>query len=282
MPEFSLALLAVVPLAAVELAKAMRWRVLFGKHRPTYAVCLRALVAGQITNFFAPLRAGDAVRLGVLTAQGGELIPGAGALAGAKAIDSLCLGAIALAVAGTSAISRPQVGLIAGIVVILAGAGLALFGRGLRGRLEANPIARKLRLAALIDVAQAFRDPQVLLTVVVMTCVVWGAGMLANGIILAAVGLPADVSLAARVIVAGYLIGILPSPPAQIGTFEAAVTVALTSAGVPVQQALAASISLHVGQLVKLGLLLALSMALLWNRRAPLVEPARTGTPTGI
>ena len=260
----------------------MRWQVLFGKHRPTYAVCLRALVAGQITNFFSPLRAGEAVRLGVLTAQGGELVPGAGALAGAKAIDSLCLGAIALAVAGTSAISRPQVGLIAGIAVILAGACLALFGRDVRGWLEANPIARKLRLASLIDVAQAFRDPHVLLTVVVMTGIVWGAGMLANGVILAAVGLPPDVSLAARMIVAGYLIGFLPSPPAQIGTFEAAVTVALTSAGVPLHQALAASISLHVGQLIKLGLLLALSMALLWNRRAPLVESTSTSTSPSV
>jgi uncharacterized membrane protein YbhN (UPF0104 family) len=262
MPEFSLALLAVVPLAAVELAKAMRWRVLFGKHRPTYAVCLRALVAGQITNFFSPLRAGEAVRLGVLTAQGGELVPGAGALAGAKAIDSVCLGAIALAVAGTSAISRPQIGLLAALAVFLAGAALALFGRGLRERLEANPISRKLRLAALIDVAQAFRDPQVLWIVLAMTCVVWGAGLLANGVILVAVGLPPDVSLAARIIVAGYLISILPSPPAQIGTFEAAVTVALTSAGVPVQEALAASVSLHIGQLLKLGVLLPISVAL--------------------
>src|SRR5919197_6377007 len=104
MPELSLALVAIVPLAAVELAKAARWRALFGLHRPPFARCLRALVAGQLTNALSPVRAGEAVRLGLLTAEGASLVPAAGAMAGAKAIDTISLAAIAAALVGSAAL----------------------------------------------------------------------------------------------------------------------------------------------------------------------------------
>jgi uncharacterized membrane protein YbhN (UPF0104 family) len=252
----------------------VRWRVLFGQGRPTFAACLRALVAGQTANALSPVRAGDALQVGIISAQGAPLGAATGALAGTKAIDTVCLGAIALAVAGTSAFSRAGVGLAAGLLVLAAAAALALRGRGIRRQLEENRIARKLRLASLMDVAEALREPRVLWTVFLTTGVVWVAGIAANGVLLTAVGLPADLHLAARIIVAGYLVGLFPSPPAQLGTFEAAITVALTSAGVPLQQALAAAVSLHVCQFVKLGLLLAVSLALTM-RRATWAEWAR-------
>jgi len=262
MPELSFAALAILPLAAVELAKAARWRSLFGALRPPYAVALRALIAGQLTNQLSPLRAGEAVRLGVLGAQGGAVVPGAAALAGAKAVDSVCLAAIAFAVAGATVFSRPNLSLALGIAVIAAGAALSLWGGKLRARLAALPLARRLRLASLVDVANALRDPGVLAVVSGATLVVWAAGLAANACVLAAVGVAPDLHLAARVIVAGYLLNVLPSPPAQLGTFEAAITVALTSAGVPVQTALAAAVTLHVCQFVKLGVLLAVGLLL--------------------
>jgi glycosyltransferase 2 family protein len=262
MPELTVALLALIPLAAVELAKAARWRVLFGPLRPSYALCLRALVAGQTANALAPVRAGDAVQVGLISAQGGPLVAGAGALAGTKAIDTVCLGAIALAVAGASVFSRASAGLAAGLLVIALGAVLALRGGGLRRRLETNRIARKLRLAALVDVARAVREPRALLTVFAATAIVWVAGLAANAVLLVAAGLPPDLHMAARIIVAGYLVALFPSPPAQLGTFEAAIVVALTSAGVPLEQSLALAVSLHVCQFIKLGVLLAASLAL--------------------
>src|SRR5919198_6573986 len=136
MPELSLALVAIVPLAAVELAKAARWRVLFGLHRPPYVVCLRALVAGQLTNALSPVRAGEAVRLAWLTAQGGELVPSAAALAGVKAIDSVCLASIAAGVAGAAALAHSRWGLLAAGMVLVTGIALALCGGRVRGRLE--------------------------------------------------------------------------------------------------------------------------------------------------
>ena len=267
MPALTFALPALLPLIAVELAKAARWRVLFGASRPTYAVALRALIAGQVTNALSPLRAGEAVRLGVLSAQGGAVVPGAAALAGVKAIDTLCLGAIAFAVAGASVFSQSSIGIAAGAVVIAGGVALALWGGKLRGWLEGNPLTRKLRLAALLDVAQALRDPGILLVVGGTTAAVWVCGLAANALVLGAAGAPATLDLAARVIVAGYLVNLVPSPPIQLGTFEAAITVALTSAGVPLEAALLASVTLHVCQLVKLGLLSGASLLLVWARR---------------
>src|SRR5688500_9533356 len=103
--------LALAPLTLVELAKAWRWRALFGPHRERvpYRLALRALVAGQVTNMVSPLRAGagEAVRLGVLALVAGRetVVAGTGALAGVKALDTLCLGAIAFGVAGEAVVS---------------------------------------------------------------------------------------------------------------------------------------------------------------------------------
>jgi uncharacterized membrane protein YbhN (UPF0104 family) len=69
------------------------------------------------------------------------------------------------------------------------------------------------------------------------------------------------VDLAARVLVAGYLIGLLPAPPGRLGVFETGVTVALTSAGVGLPEALTAAVMLHVCQLAELALLMTTSLA---------------------
>ncbi|HEX2033391.1 MAG TPA: lysylphosphatidylglycerol synthase domain-containing protein [Chloroflexota bacterium] len=256
-PEYSLALLAIIPLAMVELAKAARWRALFGLRRPPYAACLRAVVAGQLTNALSPLRAGEAVRLGVLAAQGGAMVPAAGAMAGAKAIDTLCLAAIAVAVVGRSVLEHPGWGMIGGLAVAALGVVLIACGRTLRGMLDTYWLSRKLRLSALIDVAQALRDPRVLAVVVSATAVVWAAGLAANGVVLAAVGIPPTLDLMARVLVAGYIVGLVPAPPARLGVFETGVTVALSSAGVPLAEAITAAVALHVCQLAELGILMA-------------------------
>lgn len=262
MPDVSIALLAVIPLALVELARASRWRVLFGHQRPTYLVCLRALVSGQVTNALSPVRAGEAVRLGVLAAQGGAVVQGAAALAGVKAIDTICLAAIAIAVAGTGVLEQPSWAFVGGAVVLAGGVVVAFSGSRLRDVLQRNRIARKLRLASLVDVAQAVRDPAILFHVLLTTAAVWLVGLAANGVILASVGVMPSLDLMARIIVAGYLVSLLPSLPAQIGTFEAAVTAALVSADVPLNSAIAASVSLHVCQMIKLLVLFAVSTVL--------------------
>jgi uncharacterized membrane protein YbhN (UPF0104 family) len=261
-PDPPLLVATVLALASVELAKAERWRVLFGPDAPSYARCLRALIAGQLTNALSPLRAGEAVRLGLITAEGGRLVPAAAALAAAKAIDTLALAAIAAAVLGGAVLGERQWTLAAALIVLAAGALLLVGGPRLRVWLLERPLARRLRLTSIVDVAETLRRPRALAVVGGATAVVWLAGMAANWLVLLAVGTPPTVDLAARVIVVGYLAGLLPAPPGRLGVYEAGVAAALASGGVPLGEAVAAGVALHVCQLAELGILLALSLAM--------------------
>jgi uncharacterized membrane protein YbhN (UPF0104 family) len=281
-PEVLVALAAVAPLLAVELSKAARWRSLCGRGRPSYTICLRALVAGQVTNALSPLRAGEAVRLGVLAALGGPLVAGTGALAGAKAIDVLCLTAIALAVLGAATLAHAAWGVAAACAVVVAGVLASIFGRPLRSWLKSPALPRRLHLDALVDVAESVRDRRTLALVVGTTALVWVAGLAANGVVLLAVGVPPTFDLMGRMLIAGYVVGLFPAPPVRLGVFETGITVALTSGGVPLQTALVAAVALHVCQLVELGLLVAIGfLANRWPLHAHV--PHQSGaSPRGV
>ncbi len=272
-PNLPLAVTAVVWLMLVELAKTVRWWSLIGAGRPRFAACLRALVAGQMTNQLSPVRAGDAVRIGLFVAQGGGLVPGTAAMAAAKTMDAICLTTIGALVAGSAALGQSRLALAGAALVIAACAWLVLAGdrvRGPIGVLERLPGVRKLRLASLIDVGQALRQPRVLGAVLATTAMVWTCGMAANWAVLAAVGIAPTVDLAARMIVLGYLVGVLPAPPVRLGVVEAGVAAALTSGGVPLADAVAAGIVFHACQLVELGVLVVASLALV--RRSKLAS----------
>jgi uncharacterized membrane protein YbhN (UPF0104 family) len=248
------ALLALVPLAAVEMAKAWRWAVLFGRHRPPFTRALRAEVAGQLANALAPVRAGEVLRLGLVRAEGSRLVPATAAVLTAKAIDAVCLAAIGVAVAGELVFGQA---VWAGAAVVAVGIGLVALGSRLHGLLErSGHRIWATRLASLLDVAVDLRSEHTWLIVAGTTAVVWSAGLAANLVVLVALGLTPTLDLAARMLIAGYLVGFLPAPPARIGVFEAGVAVALTSGGAALPEAIAAGVMLHVCQLAELGLLM--------------------------
>lgn len=263
----ALALVALLPLGAVEVAKAARWSLLCGPYRPPFLRCLRALATGQMTNALAPVRAGEVVSVGLLTFEGGALVPSAAALAGAKAIDALILAVVATLVVGDAALREQRLPLIGAIVVLLLGAVFVLRAGHLRSWIETAAWARKIRLHSLLEVAEILKDRNVLLLVALATIVVWVAGLLANAVLLAAVDIPVSLDLASRILVAGYLVGLLPAPPARLGVFEGGIAVALTSGGVPLPAAILAAFALHVCQLVELALLMGASF--LAKRWAP-------------
>jgi uncharacterized membrane protein YbhN (UPF0104 family) len=265
-----LALLALVPLASVELAKTWRWAVLFGPQRPPFARALRAEVAGQLANALAPVRAGELVRLGLVRAEGSQLVPATAAVLAAKAVDSLCLAAIGVVVAGTQVFRQAAWGVVGGAAVIALVVALMAAGPRILGLMErAGHHTWAVRLAPLLEVVVGMRNQRAWLTVGGATAVVWSAGLAANAIVLVAVGVSPGFDLAARMLIAGYLVGFLPAPPARIGVFEAGITVALTSAGVGLPEALAAGVVLHVCQFAELGLLLAFGLAeRQWSWRA--------------
>jgi uncharacterized membrane protein YbhN (UPF0104 family) len=257
--DLRLGVLVVALLACVELAKAVRWAMLFGPRRPAYPRFLRALVAGQITNALAPVRAGDAVRVGVLAVQGEPLALAAASVAAVKAIDAVTLAAVAIALAGAAVLPLVSWSLAAGVAIGLAALAVAWQATSVRGWIEARARNVPQWLAQVLTAADALKDRRTLLVILGTSAIAWGAGMAANGAVLAACGVGPSLELAARMLVAGYLVGFAPAPPARLGVFEAGIAVGLTSAGVPLGQAIVVGVALHVCQLAELGLLLAVS-----------------------
>jgi uncharacterized membrane protein YbhN (UPF0104 family) len=259
--ELALLPLALIPLALVELAKTARWRTLFGPDGPAYYHFLQALVVAQAANALAPVRAGEAAGVGVLVARGGRIAPAIASLAASKALDAVGLAIIAVVTLGLALVGAAAWTVLGAIVVGAAALVLVIYGNVVRGLLHSHPLARKLRLTALTDVGASIRSPRGAAIVALTSAVVWAAGLLANAVVLAATGAPVTLDLAARVLVAGYLVSLVPAPPARLGVFEAGVAGALLSAGVPAGTAVAAAVALHVCQLANIGLLMGGAVA---------------------
>src|SRR5262249_15439873 len=124
------------------------------------------------------------------------------------------------------------------------------------------PLADRIGLTHMEDVASALHSHRVLLVVALTSSIVWCAGLLANIAVLGAVGIQPTFDLAAPMLVAGYAVGVLPAPPARIGVFEAGIGLALTSAGVSPVAAVAAGVTLHVLLLIELALLILASVVI--------------------
>jgi hypothetical protein len=231
---------------------------------------LRALVAGQITNALAPIRAGEAVRVGVLAAHGDPLALTVASVAGVKVVDAIGLAVIAILLVGAAV--PPAVGLImaSGVAIALGTAGLACRAQQVRGWLLARAGFGRSSLAALVSLAESLKDRRTLLAILATSLVVWGAGVLANGAVLAAAGLSPRLDLAARMLVAGYLVGLAPAPPLRLGVFEAGIVVVLSPMGIPVPDAILVGLTLHACLLAELGLLLVASFVVVprWSWRA--------------
>jgi uncharacterized membrane protein YbhN (UPF0104 family) len=252
---------ALIPLAFVELAKTARWRTLFGPTPPTYSHFLQALVLAQATNALAPVRLGEAAGVGLLVARGGQTVPAIASLAASKALDAIGLAIIAALTLGLVLVGNVVWTLIGAALVCAAAVGLMVRGSAVRHWLDSQPGVRRLRLGAIVEVGASLRSPYGAAMVLVTTGVVWIAGLMANGVILAAAGAPVTLDLAVRMLVAGYLVALVPAPPARLGVFEAAVAGALLSAGVPPSTAVTVAICLHVCQLANLGLLMGVALA---------------------
>ena len=269
MPDLSLGFLALIPLAAVELAKAARWASLLGPRRPAYGHCLQALVSGQMANLLSPLRAGEAVQLGFLTLRGGGFAPAAATLVGIKVLDAFVLLVLASSILGAATVGTSAAWVLVGAVALCTCVAVALMGGGGQVQLALLrlPLAQRVGIGHLQDVAMALHNQRVLLVVALTSGLVWCAGMLANSIVLAAVGIQPTFDLAARVLVAGYAVGVLPAPPGRVGVFEAGVALVLVAAGVQPVAAVTAGVALHVLQLAELALLIVASVVVpRWSR----------------
>ena len=256
---------ALAALAVAIAVRALRWQLLFRRAtRPPFRAALSALLVGIFVNSILPARAGEAARIVVLNQQQQtSRVEALGTVVLERALDVLCLLLLLFAISPwLPPVSwlGPAAALAGAVAAVLAAIAwvLARFGdRPIRAALR--PLARfrlvgerRLDLAGsnLAQGLVGLRDWRLLLGGIALTTLSWLSLGLAMWFVLRAfdLGLP---------LLAGFLVAIavnigmiLPSSPAAVGVFEAAVLVALDAYGVTKEEALSCAIVAHVVHVV--------------------------------
>jgi hypothetical protein len=226
--------------------------VLYGALQPSYRRVLQAQVVGQATNTLVPLRLGEVLRVSWAAPTPSGVARGTAGLVLTKAVDAIVLAGLIAWAFGGSLLAQAQLlpAVLLGVLVALAlglvqryrhvgGGGLSALRPLLAG---AARYARELHAGTL--------------AIVLATSIfAWVMGGVANLAVLGAVGAPATVDNAVRILASGYVAGLLPAPPGRLGVFEGAVAAALVAGGMDLTQAIGVAVVLHVLQLAEVGLL---------------------------
>jgi len=250
--DWRLAVVALVLLVAVDLAKAWRWQVLYGVLQPSYQRVLQAQVVGQAANTLVPLRLGEVLRVSWAAPTPSGVARGTAGLVLTKAIDAVILAGLIAWVFGGSLLTQVQL-LPAVLLGLLVAVGLGLSQRyrhiGGGGLGAVRPL-----LAAAARYARELHAGT-LAIVLLTSAIAWVVGGMANLAVLSAVGAPASIDAAGRILASGYVAGLLPAPPGRLGVYEGAVAAALVAGGMDLSLAIAIAVIMHALQLVEVGLL---------------------------
>ncbi len=248
-PAFCLLVLA-------NLVRAWRWQLQFTRAtRPRFWPALSALLVGTFFNNVLPARAGEAAQVMALRRSSRTSVSETAAtvLAGrvwdvlSVLVMLFCLAAWLPPVSWLRAAVYLAIGLVVGLVVVIAS-----------GRRLLRFVLRPLALLPFLtrdqtDTAAAgvwrglvsVRRPVPALIAFTLTTASWVLFGLSNWFVLEGFSLGLSPLAGILVSIALALAMILPSAPASIGVFEAAVLLALKPYGVPKPDALSAGIVLH-------------------------------------
>jgi uncharacterized membrane protein YbhN (UPF0104 family) len=252
-------LLAVVALNGIMMAvKSARLGILL-EGRPSFRTCFLAKLTASAINNVAPLRGGDVARVWMLERQAGITKTAAAAVALVETL--LELGALStIVVVAAAAGEVPGQRWASGVAPILLGIALGcLMLLGWLGRAgEGGPAsgARSLRarvraLRAKIEPGvRALGRPRTLAASIGLSLGAWAIEAAMVLLTARAVHLPVSVPLAALVLLGINVALVLPSLPAGVGAFEAAVALVLTLAGIAKGPAIAFALLYHVIQVI--------------------------------
>jgi glycosyltransferase 2 family protein len=242
------------------LIRAIRWRALFSPEtRPALWATIEALIVGHFFNNVLPLRAGEVARIVALHSLGGRSrAETTGTVVVERFFDVLGLLVLLFAAlpwfpvvtwlraAGILAIAL-TVGLVTAIVV------LRIYGeRPLRfvfRPLRRLPLLSSERIEAavrnLMHGLIALRSARIGVTVFLWTLLSWLVLAVSFWLVMLGFDLGLSPVAGLLVVIAVGLSLILPSAPAAVGVFEAAVIVALAAYDVPNAQALSFALVVH-------------------------------------
>jgi len=251
---------AFAVLAASVWIRAVRWRLLFQpEKRPPVAATTRALIVGQFFNNILPARAGEAARIVVLNQETGtsraETLGTAVAERIADLLVLLFLLFATLPFLPEVTWLRAAAALALALVVLLAATTVALRRFGHRPlRFLLRPLARSPalgreqtdRLASnLVAGLHALERPERAAPAAGLTIVSWLLIGLSYWFTLLAFERDLGFDAGILVLVTTSLAMVIPSLPASVGVFEAAVMVALRPYGVDDSRALSYAVVLH-------------------------------------
>jgi uncharacterized protein (TIRG00374 family) len=251
---------AAVVLAAGVLLRAWRWQLLFeGASRPRFGHVLNALLIAYLFNTILPARAGEVIRVQVLGTRAGisraEVV---GTVVLERAYDLLVL----IGLLAVAAPFLPPVDWLTTVLVLGAALGVSLAVATLvirwHGVTAARALLRPLLLLPSIDrdrvdhIARnavtglaALRVTRLAIVAIVVTTASWLALAGSAWLLLLGTDIDGGLGMALLVLVTTNLVMVLPSSPAALGTFEAAVVVALAAYGVDRESALSFALVLH-------------------------------------
>jgi uncharacterized protein (TIRG00374 family) len=251
---------AFVVLALSVWVRAVRWRLLFlPGARPPVGATTRALIVGQFFNNILPARAGEAARIVVLNQETGTSRAETLGTAVAERIADLLVLLLLLFVTlpflpevtwlqGAALLALALVAVLAATTVALRRFGHRPLGFILRplarlpalGREQTDRVASKI-VAGL----HALERPESAGPAVGLTIASWL--LIALSYWFTMLAFEPDLGFAAGilVLVATSLSMVIPSLPASVGVFEAAVIIALRPYGVEESRALSYAVVLH-------------------------------------
>jgi glycosyltransferase 2 family protein len=240
--------------------RALRWGLLFTPAtRPPLMALTRALLIGYFFNQLLPGRPGEAIRVLALHRETGtSRAEAAGTAVAERIFDVLSL----LVLLFTATPFLPDVtwvrraAIFALVFAAVLGAGIAIIPRYGERSIEflIRPFARLPGIsrprteAAARNIVQglaALHRPRLLIPALIVTFLSWLVVALSFWCGLLAFQFGARFGAALLVAIATSLILVVPSAPAAVGAFEAAVVVALNPYSVDHSTALAAAVVLH-------------------------------------
>jgi len=218
-----------------------------------------AFMAGECANIVAPVRAGDALKVVLLTRVPGPTQIGTLRAAGAVLADKLVdLGSLVLLclVAGLSTLiwTGGSARVPGSLVVIGIAIAVPLAWVGLRLAPARWITTAKVGLAELSRGLTALRDPVRLAGSLSFSLAAWGAEVLAIRVLAGSLGFPMSASQLLFALVVMNAGTSVPVAAANAGVYEATLAYGLHRSGVPVAPALAIATTHHLIELAAISL----------------------------
>jgi uncharacterized protein (TIRG00374 family) len=235
--------------------RAYRWRQLLAPiYRPSTLLLFLAAQIGSAVNFAVPLRAGDAVKVGIVSRRTGlEPASLVGSLVGEVLSDLVTFSAYAAI--GLIFVDKASFLWPLGVLAALAAAGLLAGAHFLqrRGETWAGPPeedgARRWIGRQLFNFAQglrSLREPRWMVMVMIGAQGIWLFEALMFYLCGQALGVDLSPAAYLLLVAAANIIGSVPLTQSGFGVFELGVAGLMNALGVPVTQAAAYAVFTHV------------------------------------